>query len=288
MPWRKCTCRPTRGGRVDPGCGDPDRRTGGIRLRVMARRRGAVFRPSVSSHTRTLAHMLAPLYDGTDFRPSRNGDGVAPAATHRLRECGRAMTRRRGQFADLRYPFTPTLAHKLARAVDGQILDHPETVMGMRRLARAVCEGVTARWRDGAGRLLTLGIRSLRCLHTHWRGRSMGGRRDGLLSIEKQWWDGARGSTKSARVSESDGATSQAVWLPLVSGCTDGCTHLSVGGGLHRFSGIEKRCWDCAGGRAQSARVLESATARRRRLCAGLGCFQSHRCVRTSWRGRWT
>ena len=111
-----------------------------------------------------------------------------------------------------------------------QIFDHPETVMGLRRLARAVCEGVRARWRDGAGSLLTLGIRSLRCLHTHWRGRSMGGRRDGLLSIEKQWWDGARGSTKSARVSESDGATSQAVWLPLVSGCTDGCTHLSVGG----------------------------------------------------------
>ena len=107
----------------------------------------------------------------------------------------------------------------------------------------------------------------------------MGGRRDGLLSIEKQWWDGARGSTKSARVSESDSATSQAVWLPLFSGCTDGCTHLSVGGGLHRFSGIEKRCWDCAGGRAQSARVLESATARRRRLGAGLGCFQSHRGV---------
>ena len=174
------------------------------------------------------------------------------------------------------------------RSVDCQIFDHPETVMGLRRLARAVCEGVRARWRDGAGSLLTLGIRSLRCLHTHLRGRSMGGRRDGLLSIEKQWWDGARGSTKSARVSESDGATSQAVWLPLVSGCTDGCTHLSVGGGLHRFSGIEIRCWDCAGGRAQSARVLESATARRRRLCAGLGCFQSHRCVRTSWRGRWT
>ena len=186
MPWRKCTCRPTRGGRVDPGCGDPDRRTGGIRLCVMARRRGAVCRPSVSMHARTLAH-------------------------------------------------------KLARAVDGQIFDHPETVMGLRRLARAVCEGVRARWRDGAGSLLTLGIRSLRCLHTHWRGRSMGGRRDGLLSIDRQWWDGARGSTKSARVSESDGATSQAVWLPLVSGCTDGCTHLSVGGGLHRFSGIEKR-----------------------------------------------
>ena len=117
---------------------------------MMARRRGAVFRPSVSSHTRTLAHKLAPLYDGTDFRPSRNGDGVAPAATHRLRECGTAMTRRRGQFADLRYPFTPTLAHTLARAVDDQIFDHPETMMGLRRLARAVCERVRARRRDGA------------------------------------------------------------------------------------------------------------------------------------------
>jgi hypothetical protein len=83
------------------------------------------------------------------------------------------MTRRRGQFADLRYPFTPTLAHTLARAVDDQIFDHPETMMGLRRLARAVCEGVRARRRDGAGRLLTLGIRSCRCLHTHWRGQSM-------------------------------------------------------------------------------------------------------------------
>jgi hypothetical protein len=46
-------------------------------------------------------------------------------------------------------------------------------VMGLRRLARAVCEGVRARWRDGAGSLLTLGIRSCRCLHTHWRGQSM-------------------------------------------------------------------------------------------------------------------
>ena len=140
---------------------------------MMARRRGAVFRPSVSSHTRTLAHKLAPLYDGTDFRPSRNGDGVAPAATHRLRECGRAMTRRRGQFADLRYPFTRTLAHTLARAVDDQIFDHRETMMGLRRLARAVCESVRARRRDGAGSLLALGIRSCRCLHTHWRGQSM-------------------------------------------------------------------------------------------------------------------
>jgi hypothetical protein len=45
-----------------------------------------------------------------------------------------------------------------------------------------------------------------------------GGRRDRLLSIEKRWWDGARGGAKSARVPESDGATSHAAWLPLVSG----------------------------------------------------------------------
>ena len=137
------------------------------------RRRWAVCRHSVSSHTRTLAHMLAQLYDGTDFRPSRNGDGVAPAATHRLRECGRAMTRRPGQFTDLRYPVTPTLAHKLARAFDGQVFDHPKTVMGLRRLARTVCEGVTARWRDGVESFPTFGIQSHRCLHACWRGRSM-------------------------------------------------------------------------------------------------------------------
>ena len=169
----------------------------------MARRRGAVFRPSVSSHTRTLAHKLAPLYDGTDFRPSRNGDGVAPAATHRLRECGTAMTRRRGQFADLRYPFTPTLAHTLARAVDDQIFDHPETMMGLRRLARAVCERVRARRRDGAGSLLTLGIRSCRCLHTHWRGRSM----IRFSTIEKQRRECGSSRTHSARVSVNDSVT---------------------------------------------------------------------------------
>jgi hypothetical protein len=118
MPWHKCTCRPTRGGRVHPGCGDPDRRTGGIRLRVMARRRGAVFRPSVSSHTRTLAHKLARAVDETDFRPSRNGDGAAPAGACSLRGCESAMARRRGQFAYIGYPVMPMLAHKLARAVD--------------------------------------------------------------------------------------------------------------------------------------------------------------------------
>ena len=44
--------------------------------------------------------------------------GAVPAGAHSLRQCGRAMARRRGQFADLRYPATPMLAHMLARAVD--------------------------------------------------------------------------------------------------------------------------------------------------------------------------
>jgi hypothetical protein len=61
----------------------------------------------------------------------------------------------------------------LARAFDGQVFDHPKTVMGLRRLARTVCEGVTARWRDGVESFPTFGIQSHRCLHACWRGRSM-------------------------------------------------------------------------------------------------------------------
>ena len=78
-------------------------------------------------------------------------------------------------------------------------------------------------------------------------------------------WDGARGGAKSARVSGSDGATSQAVWLHLVPDCTDACTRLGVGCGLDRFSGIEKWCSDCAG-----RRECRRAMARRRRPFADL------------------
>ena len=232
MPWRKCTCRPTRGGRVDPGCGDPDRRTGGIRLRVMARRRGAVFRPSVSSHTRTLAH-------------------------------------------------------KLARAVDDQIFDHPETVMGLRRLARAVCESVRARRRDGAGSLLTFGSRSSRCLHASWRGRSTRRTLEHLEAVVGR-------CPRQRKVCESVGERRCDVSGSLVT----------FRFRLHRRLHTSWRGWWapqifrhretvlglCRWPRAvcESVGELESAMARRRRLCAGLGCFQSHRCVRTSWRGRWT
>ena len=91
------------------------------------------------------------------------------------------------------------------------------------------------------------------------------GRRDRLLSIEERLWDGARGGAKSARVSGSDGATSQAVWLHVVPDCTDACTRLGVGCGLDRFSGIEKWGWDCAG-----RRECRRAMARRGRPFADL------------------
>ena len=51
-------------------------------------------------------------------------------------------------------------------------LGYVETVMGLCGLPRTVCERVGERWRDGAGSLAILGIRSLRCLHTRWRRRA--------------------------------------------------------------------------------------------------------------------
>jgi hypothetical protein len=53
------------------------------------------------------------------------------------------------------------------------IFDCRETAMGLCRLPRTVGERVGERWLDGAGSLPTSRIRSLRCLHTRWRGRSM-------------------------------------------------------------------------------------------------------------------
>ena len=104
--------------------------------------------------TPTLAHKLEWTHDGTDFRPSRNGDGAAPACAHIQRECGRAMALQRGHFAGLGYPVTPMLAHMLWRGRSmGQIFDHRETEMGLCQLARTVSESVEERWRDGAGRL---------------------------------------------------------------------------------------------------------------------------------------
>jgi len=83
---------------------------------VMARRRGQ-FADLGYPVTPMLAHKWTQAYDGADFGPSRNGDGTVPAVARSLREYGRAMARRRGQFADLGYPVTPMLARKLAQVV---------------------------------------------------------------------------------------------------------------------------------------------------------------------------
>ena len=66
-----------------------------------------------------LARMLAWEVDGTDFRPSRNGDGAHSVAAHSLRACRGAIVRRRRLNAYLGYPVTPRLACMLAREVVG-------------------------------------------------------------------------------------------------------------------------------------------------------------------------
>ena len=58
--------------------------------------------------------------------------GAAIAGAHGLRECERAMARRRRQFADLGYPLTPMLAVVLARAVDGTDFRPSTNTLSMR------------------------------------------------------------------------------------------------------------------------------------------------------------
>ena len=81
-----------------------------------------------------------------------------------------------------------------------------------------------------------------------WRARL-------IWTIEKRRWDCAGCRALSARVWEGDGATARAFCRSRVSGHTDTCTQVDAGGRWGRFWTIEKRRWDCAGCRAQSARV---------------------------------
>jgi hypothetical protein len=97
-----------------------------------------------------------------------------PAVARSLRECGRAMARRRGHSADLGYPVTPMLAHKWTRAGGGADFGPSRngdgTVPASAQAARvwegdgATAQAVCRPWVSG----------SHRCLHTCWRGRSMG------------------------------------------------------------------------------------------------------------------
>ena len=68
-------------------------------------------------------------------------------------------------------------------------------------------------------------------------------------------------------MSASDDAQGQAVCRPWDSAHTDACAHIGEGGGRDRFSTIEKRRCDCAGGRALSARVSASDDAPGQAVC---------------------
>ena len=128
--------------------------------------------------------------------------------------------------------------------------------MGRFPRRRKVCESVGERRCDVAGSLVTFSSRLHRRLHTSWRGWWGLDRFSGIV---KWCWDCAGGRAQSARVSGSDGATAQAVCRPCVFLVTPMHAHISARAGNEAdFSGIEKWCWDCAGGRAQSARVSGS------------------------------
>ena len=219
-----------------------------------------------------------------------------------------------------------------------QIFDHRETVMGLRRLARAVCQGVRARRRDGEGSLLTFGSRPSRCLHASWRGRStrrtlehreavvgrcprqrkvcdsVGERRcdvsGSLVTFRfrlhrrlhtswRGWWapqifrhrETVLGLCRWPRavcesVGERDGATAQAVCGPWVFPVTPLRAHILARAVDVTDFATEKWCWDCAGGRAQSARVSESDCETGQAVCRP--CVSSHTDACSHLGGRWT
>ena len=140
----------------------------------------------IRSH-RCLACMLARVIDGTDFRASRSGGGSEPAAAHSLRECGRAMARRRGQFAG---PW---------------VSGHTDA-----------------------------------CTHI-----GVGGRSDIFSSIEKRRRECTGCRARFGRVAESDGATAQAVAGPKDFGPLGRCTHIGAGARRDRFSTMDERGRRC-------------------------------------------
>jgi hypothetical protein len=150
------------------------------------------------------------------------------------------------------------------------------------RLARAICESVRARRRDGAGSLLTLGIRSLRCLHTHWRGRSMRqifDHRETVMGLRRL----ARAVCESVRARRRDGAGS----LLTFGSRSSRCLHASWRGRstrrtLEHLEAVVGRC-------PRQRKVCESVGERRCDVSGSLVTFRFrlHRRLHTSWRGWW-
>jgi hypothetical protein len=89
-----------------------------------------------------LARMLARAGDGTDFRPSRNGDGTVPVAAHSLRACRGAMARRGRLYAFLGHPVITRLARMMVWLVDVYVLSGVAHVRMRMLRVRAVCADV--------------------------------------------------------------------------------------------------------------------------------------------------
>jgi hypothetical protein len=121
--------------------------------------------------------------NGTDFGPSRNGDGAVPAGAHSVRESVRTMARRHRQLADLRYPATPTLAHMLMRAWDGTDFGPsrngegaaPAGAHSLRECVRAMAR------RRGQFAYDWLSVPPMFCTHVH--GKFVEKRRRGLVTV---------------------------------------------------------------------------------------------------------
>jgi hypothetical protein len=166
------------------------------------------------------------------------------------------MARRCGKFSDLRYPVTAMLADMLAQTVDGT------DFRPLRNGDEAAPAG--AHSPRECGRAMT---RRRRVFSDLWYPFDATGSTRPTLEHREAV---VGRCPRRRKVCESVGERRCDVAGSLVTfpGCTDACTRRGVGGGLDRFSGIEKWCWDCAG-----RRECRRAMARRRRPCADLACF---------------
>ena len=224
----------------------------------MARRRGPFVDLGLPVTPRH-AHILAQAVDMTGF-----------ATENRCWDCagGGAQSVRRSESVDatahpgcLRWVSIRCMHACWHGKFTCPIFDCRETVMGLCRLPRTVCESIGQRWRDGAGSLPILGYPVTKMLaHTlAWAGDAA----DFRLSRNG---DGTvRAAAHSLRACGGAMARRRGQFGDLGYPVTKMLAHtLARGGRCGRFSTVEKRRWDCAGCQAQSASVWGSdgATAR--------------------------
>ena len=207
-----------------------------------------------------VARMLAWAVDGTDFRPSRSGGGSMRAAAHGLRGCRRAMAQWRGQVAG------PQDFGPLGRCTHigvGVRHDRFSTIDKRgRRCLREPAHGL-GEWPRAMARpgRLVAGPQDFgplgRCTHI-----GVGVRRDRFSTIDKRGRrclrEPAHGLREWPRAMARRGGL---VAGPQDFGPLGRCTHIGVGARRDRFSTIDKRRCDCAGGCAQAASVSVSDVA---------------------------